>query len=310
MLTITSSMIQRKGFNTTIPPYYSPPKITYNKKAQIDIYTDGSKTSNGTGYAFCTIKNNIIIKVHQIQLHNANSIYQAELLAIKDAIGWFKQSPYSSTNIITDNQSSTMALKDGSTKDQIIIDILKSLQKNKKEISISWTKSHIGTIGNEIADTLAKRAANSIYNIPKLFHPIPPSYIKRKLTKEALEKWQTSWDEDTKGRFTYNLIKKVKEETLLTHRNLYIFATNHGPFPEYLFKINKCPSDSCVCGEIGNSLHYQTKCILTRKFHIKKPNAISDDNWFNLIVNTSYLKDKIIKLIAYIEENEKDLQGS
>lgn len=161
-----------------------------------------------------------------------------------------------------------------------------------------------------MADILAKGAANSTVNRNRKFQPLPISYIKRKFQNEAKAKWQTSWEEDEKGRYTYNFVKTTKEDYLLKHRNLYIFATNHGPFPAYLNTINKCPTNSCACGELGTSMHYLTDCILTQKFHIKKPPTISEEQWFDLIINTPHLKDIIIKLIDTIENDEIAYQGT
>ncbi|GBM24028.1 hypothetical protein AVEN_33989-1 [Araneus ventricosus] len=50
------------------------------------IYTDGSKTDEGTGSAYYILENYGIIASSQGKLDHSNSVFQAEILAIKMAI--------------------------------------------------------------------------------------------------------------------------------------------------------------------------------------------------------------------------------
>ncbi|GBM74642.1 Protein piccolo, partial [Araneus ventricosus] len=50
------------------------------------IYTDGSKTDEGTGRAYCILENYGIIASWQGKLDRSNSVFQAEILAIRMAI--------------------------------------------------------------------------------------------------------------------------------------------------------------------------------------------------------------------------------
>ncbi|GBN45146.1 hypothetical protein AVEN_62803-1 [Araneus ventricosus] len=47
------------------------------------IYTDGSKTDEGTGSAYCILENYGIIASSQGKLDRSNSVFQAEILAIR-----------------------------------------------------------------------------------------------------------------------------------------------------------------------------------------------------------------------------------
>ena len=71
-----------------------------------NIYTDGSKITNGTGYSF-SIENNIISK--RISPNASN--YTAELYAIFDAITNDSSPPTVTTNIITDSKSAIQAIE-------------------------------------------------------------------------------------------------------------------------------------------------------------------------------------------------------
>ncbi|GBN56152.1 hypothetical protein AVEN_215303-1 [Araneus ventricosus] len=50
------------------------------------IYTDGSETDEGTGSAYCILENYGIIASGQGKLDHSNSVFKAEILAIKMAI--------------------------------------------------------------------------------------------------------------------------------------------------------------------------------------------------------------------------------
>ncbi|GBO08881.1 hypothetical protein AVEN_234162-1, partial [Araneus ventricosus] len=50
------------------------------------IYTDGSKTDEDTGSAYCIIENYGIIASWQVKLGRSNSVFQDEILAIRMVI--------------------------------------------------------------------------------------------------------------------------------------------------------------------------------------------------------------------------------
>ncbi|GBM21554.1 hypothetical protein AVEN_85362-1 [Araneus ventricosus] len=103
------------------------------------IYTDGSKTDEGTGSAYCILENYETIASWRGKLDRSNSVFQAEILAIKMAIG-AASSVHRPIKIWTDSLSSLMAIL------------------NPKHIHLRWLKAHVGYLSNECADQLAKEA--------------------------------------------------------------------------------------------------------------------------------------------------------
>ncbi|GBL73289.1 hypothetical protein AVEN_159328-1 [Araneus ventricosus] len=66
---------------------YSPPFAEKHRGSEAKtIYTDGSKTDEGTGSAYCILENYGIIASWQGKLDHSNSVFQAEILVIKIAI--------------------------------------------------------------------------------------------------------------------------------------------------------------------------------------------------------------------------------
>ncbi|GBM11590.1 hypothetical protein AVEN_180141-1 [Araneus ventricosus] len=73
------------------------------------IYTDGSKTEEGTGSAYCILENYGIIVSWQGKLDRSNSVFQAEILAIRMSIE-AASSLHRPIKSLTDSLSSLMAI--------------------------------------------------------------------------------------------------------------------------------------------------------------------------------------------------------
>ncbi|KAJ8978657.1 hypothetical protein NQ317_019093 [Molorchus minor] len=76
---------------------------------------------------------------------------------------------------------------------------------------------------------------------------------KKEEREETIRKWQSRWDEGTKGRWTKFLIPDVQEWLDCGHRRVeyYLtqFLTGHGSFGEYLRRIKKTEEERCrYCG--------------------------------------------------------------
>ncbi|GBM85451.1 hypothetical protein AVEN_134352-1 [Araneus ventricosus] len=114
-----------------------------------EVCTHGSKINDQAGSAFCVIANEAITKTWK-----ANTMFQAEMLALKAAIEW-ANTANEDVNIWSDSESSLQALKSSNVKSKITQEAQMTLLENAR-IRLGWVKAHIGIKGNEIADTLAK----------------------------------------------------------------------------------------------------------------------------------------------------------
>lgn len=159
-----------------------------------------------------------------------------------------------------------------------------------------------------MADQLAREVTLPSSISDYVFFPYPPTRIKNILSSKLQENWQNIWDYAETGRYTNKLLPKVSQEILCHHGNIYLFATNHGPFPDYLYKFDKVDSPRCTCGYRGDSIHYLTKCTLTSNFHIRKASNISTANWFNYVIKNAFLLQKIIECINVLKINQELFQ--
>lgn len=123
---------------------------------------------------------------------------------------------------------------------------------------MGWTRAHIGTVGNERADSLAKLAIESENSDITAIIPYPISLVKRIGRDTMIKEWQQDWSssENRNGRDTYRVIKKVREDFLCSNQVIQYYLTSHGSFPCYLKKIGKKANDLCECGRIGDVTHY------------------------------------------------------
>ena len=118
------------------------------------IYTDGSKTSDGVGAAFCDLQN----KCHgTYSLNKHISIMTAELFAISEALKYVQQLNANKVVICTDSKSALQHISKcvhngckGLTVAYKILDQIKDFNQSGKKIIFQWIPSHVGLAGNII----------------------------------------------------------------------------------------------------------------------------------------------------------------
>ena len=84
------------------------------------------------------------------------------------------------------------------------------MNKANWEIKLCWVKAHAGIIGNELADTLAKKATKN-ESLTEEYNRIPKSVVTRELEEESVRKWQRNWTQTTKGSTTKEYFPNVEE---------------------------------------------------------------------------------------------------
>lgn len=164
--------------------------VTYNEVA---IYTDGSKIDGKTGAGFCVMKEQRVLYTKQIKLGNLCSVYQAELIIIKESlkfiIDYFQRTPSdnSTVNIYTDSKSAQYSILDINSRCSITAKIhrlINELYNYTNNISLFWVRIHQGVAGNEMDTKLPKQQRFPLQNHYTKKSPL--SYFKHNC-KEALQ---------------------------------------------------------------------------------------------------------------------------
>ena len=75
------------------------------------------------------------------------------------------------------------------------------LEQHEWRMEFSWTKAHMGHRGNEMADQLAKEAANN-KDIEQCYTKIPNSAVWSELNELSVQHWQNEWERSSKGAIT------------------------------------------------------------------------------------------------------------
>lgn len=254
------------------------------------IFTDGSKVNDKVGAAYTVHFKGNFIYDFKIHLTSLNSVFQAELVAIKYAIDWFILSSFDYVYIYSDSYSSVQALQRTIPGNGIIFYIYKQLIENGgKIVNLGWIRAHVGFEGNERADRLAKDAtilekADIVMDLP-----IPISAIKYEMRVKTMKNWQKRWEEATVGRDTFRIIRKVSTDFLCYSLISQYYLSGHGSFPAYLQLIGKLPTSNCECGAEGTVFHYifGNCTLMPHKFKFNS-NFTVRENLLEILTNSKY----------------------
>jgi len=251
-----------------------------HKDQIIHAYTDGSKTRHGVGSGVALYIGTDLALQEKFKLDNRCSNNQAEQLAIAkalEAIGKIditEDTPRTAT-IFTDSRISIDAIRNTRNHSHLIEEIRKkmtSLERANWNIELSWIKAHVGIVGNELADRLAKAAEI-------VFIRLPMSTLTSKIEEETKLKWQKDWEECTKAGITKEFFPKVHERQKLKidiTPILTTMVTGHGKTRAYLHRFKILEHANCPCGNGDQTIeHLLNRCsILHTQREIFKRNVL------------------------------------
>ena len=173
--------------------------IIGNSSSARFIYTDGSKTDEGVSAAVAAGEVEIAVR-----LPNHSTIFTAEAFAILTALKFIESNNIKHCVICSDSLSCLLAINNYNTKNPIVAEILTHLNKlnERKQIEFVWVPSHIGILGNEKADAIARGA---ILNRIDPDIKIPYTDLKFVVNQYVKSEMQSHWD-----LLTLNKLKLIK----------------------------------------------------------------------------------------------------
>lgn len=224
------------------------------------VYTDGSKTFEGTGSACIAPQ----IDVHtKRKIDSSSSVYTAECVALNDALDIALDNSDRDIYIFTDSLSALQTLQSAKLNIKTNSHIFEIKQKynefkkrnaNSHSITLYWIPAHKGIKGNDEADSLAKSAARSAL-IDSVKVPYTDFYegFKSHAKKQTMEIAQNHslltgknyfvnyWKDNQYPWFS----KKKLDRTLITTVNR--IRANHYNLASSLARINIVDSSRCKC---------------------------------------------------------------
>ena len=239
------------------------------------IYTDGSKVKDSSGYGFHIKRGNLpTIDCHS-HLGKIATVFQAEIVAITNAVKSLKKQHKLNVTIRSDSQAAILAIKSNTIKSKVVKECRSSLNHLGKDnnVTLQWIKSHAGHEGNEMADKNAKKGAEEEGFGPEPFLPVPESYSKQNLNLAMIKIWQKRWDSNpefckqTKLWFkkpSSKFISFIKKESRQVTGKMVQFITGHCNLLKHQFRIGKNNKSYCrLCKQkdkLETPWHLVTEC--------------------------------------------------
>jgi kelch-like protein 2/3 len=222
------------------------------------------------------------------KIHPYASIFTAELAAIEKALSdlvrisdrcWGH-----SVALYSDSRSALQSLSIRPVRLTLVNQILESLsilEESNISVSFCWVPAHVGIVGNEVADKLAKEATEpeeTLMNYIPFLDFVP--HLKKHLTK----KWERKWHSADRPDKLYEVKPFVKpwqsasfkvrrEETIMTRLRIGHTRVTHG----YIMCGKVEPRKCGRCKEIFTVKHILINCPNFKKdrdlcfYHIPKP---------------------------------------
>ena len=231
------------------------------------IYTDGSKSEDGTGAAYVVYNGEEEVAAGLFGLWKECTVYQSELVAIREALRFVEDHAYAygECDILSDSRSALEALSALSRPTRLIREIeeLRRLVSAHTAVRWFWVRAHDGNPGNERADELAKRARTE--GEKNFFTLAPIRVIGDAARARTLQKWQERWDSSGVGAWTRNFIPRVGGSTRECSYECRQLITGHGNFNAYLHRIGRREDGGCACGgPVGDAEHLLLDCRIVR----------------------------------------------
>lgn len=271
----------------------------------LKIYTDGSKKEENVGAAAVIYKFDNIFLNLKYRLGGNCSNNQAEQLAVLKALQEIQNISNTSGEektaaIYSDSKVALALFQKNSKHNSIVEDILKTiknLEQKQWTIHFKWVKAHIGDIGNEYADELAKEAAKDL-NLHVIYNKIPKSLIKCRIRENGHQLWQNRWNATNKGaqcRLFFPYIKERLNIKIPITPQFTALISGHGKTNDYLHRFHIIDNPGCACGcprQTANHMIY-----LCKEFRQQRTTLIADiyKNGGNWPVTNNELVTKHLK---------------
>ena len=200
----------------------------------------------------------------------------------------------------TDSQAVIKALQQPFNRHRTLISAKKALEalERNNAVTVEWVPGHEGHRGNEVADRLAKRAAEQQGEAGEPL-PAPPTHNKQKIQEWAKQRHEDRWRYTEHAKTIRWMMPEIDNKKLQDFINwpradirLFINTlTGQTGLNKLLFAAEVIESPLCHCGHgIEGSLHFLTQCerfartrLETLGWGFLSPEELKDLEWTNVL---------------------------
>ena len=181
--------------------------------SEYTVYTDGSKTNEGTGAGFIIYHHRDVVIYNSIKLNDECTVFQAELLAIRSACTYLMEN-FSPKHVkfLSDSQAALKALDSQNYTSTIALttaEKLEELSMTGANVRLAWVKAHVGLEGNELADSAAKLGgSDDMGTNERIILPIAKAHTKADIEQRIYKEWENQWTESGRYRMTKQFMSR------------------------------------------------------------------------------------------------------
>lgn len=272
----------------------------YDESCMLDsdycIFTDGSKLNDNVGFGFIVYKKGVEVYDYSNRINDYCSVFDAEACAVLKVLNYINNSKLTGyINVCTDSRSVLMSLNSLKTGSYLIDCIRDEYESCVAEVKFVWVKAHIGVLGNERADSLAKDA--TARNTVDYYVKISKYGINKALYKKMLDNWQLEWNNNVAGRSTYNILPFVSDKRVYGDFFTNQFITRHGIFPKYQKDFHR-KNVRCLCGSTEGSVEHVVY-LCNYFLDIRREYFPTDYNNMNLkqLIRINKVRKGLVKIV-------------
>lgn len=257
--------LRRRG--TYVPTVTTPEQIEAIA-AQVKYFTDGSQmlkeAAKVTGAAYVRFETDQPPTAYMLKLGELNTVYQAELAAIKAAlIDADQRRTDKAIAIFSDALAALDAITSPTNTNQLAHDCRQLYWKLNDEgpgVTLVHVKAHIGLVQNEIADAFAKQATTDGDDVTV---PQSKRAIRTRCRDEIMQEVKTRLLRDPTGKTIKQFFDGI-DDPLIKKAVINAYTTEvytgHGlNLTSHRYGFRNC-DNKCECGETQTMIHLITMC--------------------------------------------------
>ncbi len=234
----------------------------------LTLYTDGSKMESGVGCGWAACHGDTIVWEDHTYLGKHSSVFQAEVTAIEQALGWAANNCDKGTSILiqSDSQAAIQAILGRESRSSVVLSCVNYFRKAKENLRVAlrWIRGHADNTGNELADSLAREGSNTKCHSVEPELPLPHCAVKGVISRHFLAKWQRRWAASDSCRQTKIFFPEVSSGKLKklakwtrTRLNLLVqVGTGHALVANHLCKWTEILNECSLCLEEEESIEH------------------------------------------------------